>query len=115
MAANPSELEVRFVYAPAETIIHCKGRITSSTAHLLKEHAQRLIETARSIALDLTDVTHMDSWGLGAIVGLYVSARRDFCEFRIINLNQHLKELFSLARLYDLLVGERPSDKRESG
>jgi anti-anti-sigma factor len=44
----------------------------------------------------------MDSSGLGAMVGLYVSAKTAKHQLKLINLNQRIKELFSLTRLGDV-------------
>jgi anti-anti-sigma factor len=53
--------------------------------------------------LDLTDVSSIDSSGLGALVGL--SARRQQCELKLINLNQRLKELFRITKLAAVFEG----------
>jgi anti-anti-sigma factor len=47
----------------------------------------------------------MDSSGLGAIVGLYVSARRQGCALKLINLNQRLKDLFRITKLGAIFEG----------
>jgi anti-anti-sigma factor len=47
----------------------------------------------------------MDSSGLGAIVGIYLSARRQECELKLINLNQRPKELFRLTNLAKIFEG----------
>jgi len=57
--------------------------------------------------LDLTNVSYMDSSGLGAIVGLYVSAKAASSQLKLINLNQRLKELFSITRLGQVMAEGR--------
>jgi anti-anti-sigma factor len=47
----------------------------------------------------------MDSSGLGALVGLYVSARGQNCELKVIHLNQRLQELFRLTKLASVFEG----------
>ena len=79
MAANPipiSELNLETVKTPDETIVHCTGKITSSTTAELQTTVRALIPETKCVVLDLTDVSYMDSSGLGAIVGLYLSAKR---------------------------------------
>jgi anti-sigma B factor antagonist len=108
MAANPisiSELSLETVKAPDETIIRCTGRINSSTSALLQTTVRSLIPGSDSIVLDLTDVSYMDSSGLGAIVGLYLSAKRQHCTLKLVNLNQRLRELFRIARLASVFEG----------
>jgi anti-sigma B factor antagonist len=52
--------------------------------------------------LDLTNVSFMDSSGLGTIVGLYISAKAAECQLRLVNLNHRVKELFRLTRLGEI-------------
>ena len=81
------------------------GRITSNSTALLRTEVRGLIPGAKRIVLDLTDVTYMDSSGLGALVGLYVSARGQNCELKVIHLNQRLQELFRLTKLASVFEG----------
>ena len=108
MAAIPlptPELELETVKAPEETLIRCTGRITSTTSSTLQTTVRGIIPEAKRVVLDLTDVSYMDSSGLGALVGLYLSARRQHCELKLINLNQRLKELFRVTRLASVFEG----------
>ena len=54
------------------------------------------------MVLDLSDVTHMDSSGLGAIVGLYVCARGRSCDFDLINLNKQIRDLLAISNLLSI-------------
>ena len=108
MTANPipiSELTLEAVKTPGETIVRCTGRITSSTSALLQSTVRGLIPETECVVLDLTDVSQMDSSGLGTIVGLYLSAKRQNCVLKLINLNQRLKELFRLTKLAAVFEG----------
>jgi anti-sigma B factor antagonist len=49
--------------------------------------------------LDLTDVTHCDSMGLGAVISLYVSSKSHGCNLELINLGQSVRQLFSMTNL----------------
>ena len=83
MAANPipiAELQLDTVRTPEETLVHCTGRIVSSSVSALQDTVRNLIPTSKTLVLDLTDVSYLDSSGLGALVGLYLSARRQNCE-----------------------------------
>jgi anti-sigma B factor antagonist len=109
MAANPvfPEAELRFRNEPAQNlnILHCEGRIVSSTVPLLKDEVAALISKDKHIVLDLTKVDYIDSSGLGAIVSAYTGAKRVGRELRVINLMPRVKELFSLTRLSTVLEG----------
>jgi len=87
---------------PVTTIV-CHGRVTSETSSQLKEVVKPLIPLGGRIALDLTDVDYMDSSGLGASVGLKVSALREgYCTLTLVNLSPRVKELLRLSNLTQL-------------
>jgi anti-anti-sigma factor len=69
MAANPvnpiSELYIDAESAPTQTVFRCSGRINSSTAQSLREQVRREIEQKKNIVLDLSGVSHLDSFGAG--------------------------------------------------
>jgi anti-anti-sigma factor len=91
--------------AGPQTIIICHGRVTSETSSLLKEVVKPLIPLGGKIALDLTDVSYMDSSGLGALVGLKVSALREgYCTLTLVNLSPRVKELLRLSNLTQLFA-----------
>ena len=107
MSATPApELNLETVRTPEEIIVRCKGRITSATSGQLQTTVRSLMAETKSIVLDLTDVNHMDSSGLGAIVGLYVSAKRQDCALKLINLSQRLQELFRITKLASIFEGQ---------
>jgi anti-sigma B factor antagonist len=108
MAANPipiSELSLETVRSPEETIVHCTGKINAGTTALLQTTVRNLIPETKTVVLDLTDVSYMDSSGLGAIVGLYLSAKRQHCQLKLVNLNKRLQELFRLTKLAAVFEG----------
>jgi anti-anti-sigma factor len=81
------------------TVIACAGRLTIEHAESLKSHGKSVIPHSKRLVLDLKEVTRMDSAGLGAIVGLYVSARKDNCEFQLINYNNSIRDLLGISQL----------------
>jgi anti-anti-sigma factor len=89
---------------PATTVI-CHGRLVSDTAGQLKEVVKPLIPKGGHITLDLTDVSYLDSTGLGTLVGLKVSAIKEgYCKLELINLSPRVKELLRLSNLTQLLT-----------
>ncbi len=114
MAANPvpiSKLDLTTDRTPAQITVRCAGKITSDTEVALKNTVKPLLSQTPSLVLDLSNVTYVDSSGLGAIVGLYVSAKSAGCRLKCTNLTDRLKELFSLTRVGDFLAeGHDPND-----
>jgi anti-anti-sigma factor len=87
---------------PVTTVV-CHGKVTSETAGQLKEVVKPLIPLGGRIVLDLTDLSYMDSSGLGALVGLKVSALREgYCKLELVNLSPRVKELLRLSNLTQL-------------
>jgi anti-sigma B factor antagonist len=108
MSANPvpiSELQFEVVTSPEEVLVRCSGRINSATSADLQSTVRSVIPETKRVVLDLTDVSYMDSSGLGAVVSVYLSAKRQGCDLRLINLNQRLKELFRLTQLAKIFEG----------
>ncbi len=113
MAANPlpsSELDLAVERTLDNITVHCTGRITSDTTAQLRATVKPLLSESHVVVLDLTHVSYMDSSGLGTIVGLYISAKSANSQLRLVNLNERLKELFSLTRLGQVL-----SEGRDAG
>jgi anti-sigma B factor antagonist len=58
-----------------------------------------LLNKSRQIVLDLGDVTHIDSGGLGTLVALYMSARKVGGDIKIANLSSHAHEVLQITKL----------------
>ena len=101
-----SQLDMATDRTATEIVVHCTGKITSDTIQHLKATVKPLLSEGKTVVLDLTNVTYMDSSGLGAVVGLYISAKAVKSQLKLINLNEHLKESFSITKLGQLLADE---------
>jgi anti-sigma B factor antagonist len=85
-------------------IIHCHGRLTYGTTDDFSAKVRQLIPATRCIVLDLTDVSHMDSMGLGTIVRLYVSAKSGGCSLSLINMGARIRQLLGFTNLLSVLT-----------
>jgi anti-sigma B factor antagonist len=114
MATNPvpvSDLSLITDRTPTEIIVRGTGKVTSDTTQSLRTTVKPLFSESKTVVLDLTNVSYMDSSGLGAIIGLCVSAKAVKSQLKLINLNERLKELFSITRLGQLMAaGRDPND-----
>lgn len=81
------------------TVVRCTGRLTMESAPLLKTEVKALIAQNKRVILDLHEVAQMDSSGLGALVALYISAKKDACQFQIVNMSKPIRDLLSLSNL----------------
>jgi anti-sigma B factor antagonist len=81
------------------TVVHCSGRLISETAPFLKAEVKPLLLRDRRVILDLTELSLMDSSGLGALVGLYISAKGASCQLQLVNLSPRIRELLGMTNL----------------
>jgi anti-sigma B factor antagonist len=82
------------------TVIHLSGAILfGEESKSLFMRVRDLLNNTPRIVLDLSDVTRIDSGGLGALVALYVSARKAGGGIRFANLGNHAKEVLHITRL----------------
>jgi anti-anti-sigma factor len=87
------------------TTITCHGRLVSDNANQIKELIKPLIVEGGRIVIDFADVEHLDSSGLGALVGLKVSAiNKGMCKLELINLSSRVVELLRLTKLTELFA-----------
>ena len=107
-------LTFRLEEKPEETIVHCIGRITAESAELLQtEIRDRVIPVSRGkgmavtsrVVLDLSDVTYVDSTGLGALVSIYMAANRANCILELANPKQRVRDLFRITKLASIFEG----------
>lgn len=99
VGAATNALKLQTITRDGETVIQCAGALISANAAGLKNYVKDAAPHARRIVLDLNEVSRMDSVGLGAIVGLYVSARKAKCELVLVNYNKSIKELLGIMNL----------------
>lgn len=84
------------------TVVQCIGGLTSEHSPTLKAHVRAMLPHTRKIVLDLSELVRMDSAGLGVIVGLYVSAKKESCELLLINYNKSVRDLLGLTNLLSM-------------
>jgi len=81
------------------TVVECSGRLISDATDQLRSEVKGLFPKTKRVILDLTNVTQMDSMGLGAVVSLYASAKAAGCDLKLINLSKRVKEIFRVTNL----------------
>jgi anti-sigma B factor antagonist len=114
MATNPivptPELQLDTEKRAEGTVVSGSGRITSSTSDLLQRTIRELIPGNKRIVLNLADVNYIDSSGLGALVSVYLAARRAQCVMELTNLQPRIRDLFELSRLQAVFEIERDEE-----
>jgi anti-sigma B factor antagonist len=82
--------------------VRCTGKLIAGTTAILQTEVRGLLPGAKRIVLDLTDLSYMDSTGLGSIIGLYVSAKTAGARLEVINLSKRVRQLFSITNVLSL-------------
>ena len=94
--------------AGSTTFVRCHGKLVSGVTDVLYSRISKLIPESKRIILDLTDLSVMDSMGLGTLVRLYVSARAAGCTLELVNIGKRVRDLLELTHVWDIFskVGE---------
>jgi anti-sigma B factor antagonist len=85
-------------------VVKCDGKLVAGVSDFLYTEVSRVIPESKRIVIDLTDLTHMDSMGLGTIIRLYVSARSAGCDLELINLGKRVRELLGMTNLLSVFT-----------
>jgi len=84
-------------------VLKCHGRLVAGVTSILYASVTELIPNTRRIVLDLSDLKHTDSMGLGTLVRLMVHAKSAGC-----SLSQQIRHLLGLTNLFSVftIIGE---------
>jgi anti-anti-sigma factor len=84
-------------------IVRCHGRLVAGTTHVLYSQVDALMPEIQRVVLDLSDLRHTDSVGLGSLVRLYVTARAAGCTLELFNLSQQVRNLLGMTNVLNVL------------
>ena len=91
-----------------DPVVKLHGRLVAGTGDTLSAEVKPLFAGDKRVILDLTDLTHIDSMGLGTLARLYVSARSAGCDLALVNLGAQMRRLLGTTNLLSVftIVGE---------
>jgi anti-sigma B factor antagonist len=84
--------------------VKCHGRLVLGVCDVLASAVRELIPTSKYIVLDLTDLSQMDSIGLGTLVRLYVSAKAGGSRLVLVNVGARIRQLLGITNLLSVLT-----------
>jgi anti-anti-sigma factor len=85
-----------------QAIVHCHGRLISEVCGNFYTRVCKLIPDHKCIVLDLCDLTHMDSMGLGTVARLYVSTKAKGGSLQLINMSKSVRHLLGITNLLNV-------------
>ena len=92
------KIEQRLVDGVA--VIACHGRIMfGEEATALRDSLKEALRQTPKLVLNLSDVSYVDSGGLGTLVGVYSSARAAGADIRLTGLGQRLRDVLQITKL----------------
>jgi anti-sigma B factor antagonist len=103
-AAAPSTLTLDVESHGNVATIKCHGRLVLGVCDVLNSRVRELIPNFKKIVLDLTDLSHMDSIGLGTLVRLYVSAKAGGSCVVLVNVGPRIRQLLGITNLLSVLT-----------
>ena len=109
MPDNPPVLTLDIDHNARPIVVRCHGKLIAGVGDILYDQVKPLLPDHKRIVLDLTDLTRMDSMGLGTLARLYVSARKVGCDLVLMNLSKQIHMLLGTAHMLNAftIVGER--------
>jgi anti-anti-sigma factor len=85
------------------TTITCHGRLVAGSSGEISDLVRPMLPLGGRIVIDLGDLNYLDSSGLGALVGLKVSAiKQGFGTVELVNMTPRVLELMRLTKLIEL-------------
>jgi anti-sigma B factor antagonist len=95
-----AKLNVRHV--DQVTVVDVAGRITlGEGSSQLRDTLRDLLESGhKSILLNLSDVTYIDSAGIGELVAAYTTVANRQGSLKLLGLTNRVKDLLQITKLY---------------
>jgi anti-sigma B factor antagonist len=84
------------------TILDLSGRITLGEGSVTLRDAVRdlVAKGSKNILLNLSDISYIDSSGLGELVSAYTSVKNAGGELKLLKLTHKVKDLLQITKLY---------------
>jgi anti-anti-sigma factor len=108
VAATPPPFTLEIEDHGSTAVIRCHGKLVAGFTELLYVPVSQLLPTHKHLILDLADLTHMDSMGLGTLARIYVSASTKGCSLELRHLGKKVRDLLIMTNLLPAftIVGE---------
>lgn len=97
MPQDPLTVEDLSVPNSGQYVLRLRGPILISNFFQFQSLVRS--STARSMILDLTDVPYIDSAGIGALVGAYVSHQKEGRSLSLVGVTQRVRNAMQVTRV----------------
>ena len=80
------------------------GEVDISNAHYFRKQLETaLAEVKQNITIDLAELNYIDSTGLGVIIGVYGSVKKEGYSVKVLNPKDNVKKLLVISGLDKIL------------
>jgi anti-sigma B factor antagonist len=81
-------------------VVDCSGRLVfGEESASLRDMVKKILAQSPKVVLNLHDVNHVDSGGLGTLVSLFTSARNAGGAVKLARLSQRVGDLLQITKL----------------
>jgi anti-sigma B factor antagonist len=97
-----SNLNITVRHISSVVVVDLAGQIRLGLGNIdLHRKIRELVESGeKHVVLNLADVSHIDSSGLGELVAGYASLQKNGGELKLLNLNDRAIELMTITKLF---------------
>lgn len=82
------------------TVVSCMGRIVfGDEAAALRAELKSILSTSKKVILNLSEVSYIDSGGLGTLVGVFSTARAGGADIKLAGLGQRVRDVLQITKL----------------
>lgn len=82
-------------------VFHCRGRLVfGDEGAVLRERVGSMLSGSPDVVVNLREVDHIDSGGIGVLIGLLVSARNRGGDLKLVAPNQHVIDVLRRTNLH---------------
>jgi len=82
------------------TLVVLRGEIGTETVNQLKDKMEAIVNEGKNrLVMDFSDVSYLNSMGLGVIGGTLKRVKKENGDLKLLNLSPAVRELLELTRL----------------
>ena len=104
VAASPALTTETKYYKDHVVMVICHGVLVAGTEAALYETVRVLLPDHKRVILELAELHHTDSRGLGTLVRLYLAARSAGCSLELMHLSKQIRHLLGMTNLFDVFT-----------
>lgn len=87
-------------YVGQVTIVDCGGKIVfGEETTFLRDQVKQALVDSKQVVINLSDVSYIDSSGVGTLVGLYASAKAAGAALKLAALSGRVKDVLVITKL----------------